>query len=61
MQTSQNDSPSVTSAEAERKVKNPCGIFTGFIVADDKQSDKRRGEALAAAYKFILSDAWGQL
>jgi hypothetical protein len=33
-----------------------------FIVtdSDQQQQSKRRAEALAAAYRYILSDAWGQ-
>jgi hypothetical protein len=60
MQTSQNDKPDVTSAELAEQVKNPRGIFTGFIVADDTQKSNRRSEALAQVYRFILSPEWGK-
>jgi hypothetical protein len=59
--TALNDSPDVTSAGTAIQVKNPCGILTGFIVAEPTLKDNhRRAEALAAAYRYILSDAWGK-
>ena len=56
----QNDKPDVTSAELAKEVKNPRGIFTGFIVADDMEKSKRRSEALAQVYRLILSPDWGK-
>jgi len=38
----------------------PPRTLTSFIVADDRQQDKHRAEALAAAYRYILSGAWGK-
>ena len=60
MGTSQNNKPDVASAELAKEVKNPRGIFTGFIVADDMQKSKQRSEALAKAYRLILSPEWGK-
>jgi len=60
MQTNQNDKPDVTSAELAKQVKNPRGIFTGFIVADDMQKSKQLSEALAKVYRLILSPEWGK-
>ena len=31
-----------------------------FILTEAAPKSNRRGEVLAAAYKYILSDAWGQ-
>jgi hypothetical protein len=60
MLTIQNDKPDVTSAELAEQVKDPRGIFTGFILADYRQKINRRGEALSRVYEYILSDAWGK-
>jgi len=61
MQTNlQNDRPSVTSAGPVEIVRKPCGIFTGFNLAEDRQKNNRRSEALAAAYRYILGPEWGK-
>jgi hypothetical protein len=60
MPTNQNGKLDVTSVELAKEVKNPRGIFTGFIVADDSQNSKRRSESLAQVYRLILSPDWGK-
>jgi hypothetical protein len=61
MQTIQNDKPGVTSTELAEQVKDPRGIFTKFIVTYDPVKSKRRSEALAQVYQFILSPEWGKI
>lgn len=39
-------------------MKNPYGILSGFFVSDDKQHNKSRAEALAAAYEYIIGPKW---
>jgi hypothetical protein len=57
LQQSREDA--LTSSQPLQR-KSPVGPFAVFIVADDKEQDKRRAEALAAAFRYILSDAWGK-
>ncbi len=54
----QNDRSNVTSPRPIKKVKNPYGILSGFFVSDDKQHNKSRAEALAAAYEYIIGPKW---
>jgi hypothetical protein len=56
-----NDKATAGTATLPEQVKRSGWTSSPvFIVADDKQQDKRRAEALAAAYRYILSMEWGK-
>jgi hypothetical protein len=57
----ENDRPAVAAVDLSEKVKKSERTSSlVFILADTTEQDKRRIEALAAAHRYILSDAWGK-